>query len=134
MSSKLLTERQVRWSLLLSQFNFKLKFRAGKQGGRPDALSRRSQDIPKSLDDPRLKEREYRLLKNQWLPTAKDVEPIEIFPISLEKDPIPLGSCLFEDTGLQELWNRGVKKDLQNFQKLYRTMVNNTEQFRHICS
>ncbi|KAI0991703.1 hypothetical protein K3495_g16484, partial [Podosphaera aphanis] len=129
MSSKRLTERQVRWSQLLSQFNFKLKFRAGKQGGRPDALSRRSQDIPRSLDDPRLKEREFRLLKSQWLPTANDVEPIEILPIALEKDPIPLGSSLFEDTGLQELWNRGVKEDLHNFQKLYRTMANNAEQF-----
>lgn len=68
MASKRLTERQVRWAQLLSQFNFKLKFRAGKHGRRPDALSRRAQDIPVSLEDPRLKQREFKLIKDEWLP------------------------------------------------------------------
>lgn len=59
MTSRRLTERQVRWSQFLAQFNFVIKFRAGKNADRPDALSRRSQDIPKGDDDPRLKEREF---------------------------------------------------------------------------
>ncbi|KAI0994874.1 hypothetical protein K3495_g13307 [Podosphaera aphanis] len=67
MTSRRLSERQVRWSQLLSQFNFELDFRSGKLAGRPDALSRRAQDIPGSINDPRLKEREFRLLKEDWI-------------------------------------------------------------------
>ncbi|KAI0997341.1 hypothetical protein K3495_g10844 [Podosphaera aphanis] len=43
-----LTERQVRWSQLLSQYNFEMIFRPGRLGQRPDALSRRDQDFPNS--------------------------------------------------------------------------------------
>ncbi|KAI0991997.1 hypothetical protein K3495_g16189, partial [Podosphaera aphanis] len=67
MSSKKLSERQVRWSYVLSQFNFHLKFRAGKNSARPDALSRREQDMPKHEDDDRLKSRHIKLLKDVWL-------------------------------------------------------------------
>src|SRR5271168_4309955 len=33
--------RQARWAEKLSRFDFKIVFRPGKQGGKPDALSRR---------------------------------------------------------------------------------------------
>lgn len=57
MKSRKLTERQVRRSQILSQFNFRIECRSGKQAVRPDALSRRSQVIPINVDDPRLTER-----------------------------------------------------------------------------
>ena len=38
-SSKLLTQRQARWSEYLSQFNFSIKFRLGRLGKKPDALT-----------------------------------------------------------------------------------------------
>ena len=66
--AKRLTERQVRWSLILSQFRFRLKFRAGKKAERPDALSRRHQDMPQKVDDERLKNRIVQLVQDEWLP------------------------------------------------------------------
>lgn len=36
-STKKLNRRQARWSELLADFNFKIVFRPGKQGGKPDA-------------------------------------------------------------------------------------------------
>jgi len=36
-----MTQRLVRWSLFLSEFNFKIVYRAGSNNGKPDALSRR---------------------------------------------------------------------------------------------
>jgi transposase InsO family protein len=51
MTNKLLSRRQARWAVFLSQFNFKITYRPGKQGGKPDALTRRSGDLPKDGDE-----------------------------------------------------------------------------------
>ena len=50
MSTKLLSHRQARWSEFLSRFNFKIVYRPGKAGAKPDALTRRSADLPKEED------------------------------------------------------------------------------------
>lgn len=67
MSTKELNRRQVRWAELLSEFNFKIKFRPGKQGAKPDALTRRSQDLPKEADDERTKYQKQVVLKPEQL-------------------------------------------------------------------
>jgi len=36
-----LNQRQIRWSLFLSKFDFRIAYRPGAKGGKPDALSRR---------------------------------------------------------------------------------------------
>ena len=51
MTSKLLNRRQARWAEFLSRFNFKIMYRPGKQGGKPDALTRRSGDLPGEGDE-----------------------------------------------------------------------------------
>ena len=56
-----LTERQMRWADFLSRYDFTLEYRPGKLAVRPDALSRREQDMPKEGDE-RLQFREKRLL------------------------------------------------------------------------
>ena len=40
-TTKILSRRQARWSELLSQFNLVIRFRPGKLGAKPDALTRR---------------------------------------------------------------------------------------------
>lgn len=54
MTTKQLTRRQVRWAEFLSEFDFEISFVDGKSHGKPDAFTRRSQDLPQSKDDPRL--------------------------------------------------------------------------------
>ncbi|CCO30490.1 Retrotransposable element Tf2 155 kDa protein type 1 [Rhizoctonia solani AG-1 IB] len=46
--SRTFNRRHARWHLLLADFNFRITYRPGKQSGKPDALSRRSDhaDIP----------------------------------------------------------------------------------------
>jgi hypothetical protein len=44
MTAKQLNPRQARWAELLSQFHFRITYRPGKQGEKPDALTRRPQD------------------------------------------------------------------------------------------
>jgi hypothetical protein len=48
---KLLNRRQARWSQFLSQFNFKIVYHPGTTGGKPDALTRQSGDLPEEGDD-----------------------------------------------------------------------------------
>lgn len=56
MTTKNLNRRQARWAEFLSEFNFKIMYRPGKQGEKPDALTRRPQDLPVDANDAR---REY---------------------------------------------------------------------------
>jgi predicted aspartyl protease len=65
-TTKLLNRRQARWSEFLSRFNFKIKYRPGKAGGKPDALTRRSGDLPKGGDE-RLKFQNQVVLKPENL-------------------------------------------------------------------
>jgi hypothetical protein len=67
MTTRKLSEKQVRWSLTFFQFCFQLKFRAGKKAQRPNALSKREQDMPGGKKDERFKNRINQLLKNKWL-------------------------------------------------------------------
>ena len=50
MTTKDLSERQARWQSFLSQYNFKIEYRPGREGGKPDTLTRRSGDQPTTGD------------------------------------------------------------------------------------
>jgi hypothetical protein len=64
MSTKVLNQRQVRWSEFLSQFNFRITYRPGSKAVLPDALSRKWDDRPAKLNtnDDRLQNRHQVLL------------------------------------------------------------------------
>ncbi|CAG8629831.1 4306_t:CDS:2, partial [Acaulospora colombiana] len=49
-TTKMLTRRQARWSEYLCTFNLLIRFRPGRLGGKPDALTRRSDVYPKRGD------------------------------------------------------------------------------------
>jgi hypothetical protein len=66
MSTKLLNRRQARWSEFLSRFDFKISYRPGKAGGKPDALTRRSGDLPTEGDE-RLAHQSQTVLKSHNL-------------------------------------------------------------------
>lgn len=53
MTTKQLNRRQARWAEFLSEFNFKISYRPGKQDENPDVLTRRSQDLQKGIEDSR---------------------------------------------------------------------------------
>ena len=50
MTTKELSESQARWKILLSQFNFRIEYQPRKEGGKPDALTRRAGDLPTAGD------------------------------------------------------------------------------------
>lgn len=67
MTVRKLTERQMRWSLVLSRYNFRIIHVPGRQNERADALSRRDQDMPRDGSDQRLADRNMQLLKPEML-------------------------------------------------------------------
>jgi len=66
MSTKLLNRRQARWSKFLSRFDFRIVYRPGKAGRKPDALTQRSGDLPEEGDE-RLLTNWHAVLKPQNL-------------------------------------------------------------------
>lgn len=140
MTSRKLSERQVRWSYTLSQFDFKLKFRAGKNSGRPDALSRREQDMPTHVNDERLKSREIQLVKDSWIEkplTTENFIQAQITSFSVAQvssntnkfsQTVPKGSQIFHDQDLQQLWDRGCIED-RNFKLMYESLINTERSF-----
>ena len=67
MSSKQLNRRQARWAEFLSELNFKITYRPGVQGTKPDSLTRRSEDLPEDNNDERKKYNCITLLKDKNL-------------------------------------------------------------------
>ena len=51
MTTKQLNCRQARWTEFLSEFNFRISYRPGKEGEKPDILTRLAQDKPTSVDN-----------------------------------------------------------------------------------
>ena len=66
MTTRKLSERQVRWSLVLARYNFTIRHINGIDNERADALSRRDQDLPTDQDK-RILARESQLIKPKWI-------------------------------------------------------------------
>jgi hypothetical protein len=82
MTTQLLNQCQARWSQFLSQFNFKIVYRPSTTGGKPDALTRRSGDLPEAGDN--------RSLENQ----TTIIKPENILQLSAMTTPIPASPAL----------------------------------------
>ena len=125
MTVRKLTERQMRWALVLSRYNFRIVHVAGTNNGRADALSRRDQDMPKNAQDDRLQERNAQLIKPEWIsqgrmrvaashPRTTPVAPRN--PTELEQGASPKLTQT-EDRTIGELhpllanWSEAVRKD-----------------------
>src|SRR5271170_4503736 len=50
-TARTLTRRQARWSLFLTRFNYEIRHRPGRLGGKPDKLSRRADYELKEKDN-----------------------------------------------------------------------------------
>lgn len=64
-TKKQLNRRQMRWAEFLSEFNFKVKYRPGHLGEKPDALTRRAGDLPTNVEDARLQHQQQTLLSEE---------------------------------------------------------------------
>jgi hypothetical protein len=65
-TTKLLNCRQARWFEFLFRFNFKIIYRPGKQEAKPDALTKRSEDLPKKGNERLLHQSQIVLKKTNF--------------------------------------------------------------------
>ena len=79
MTGKGLNERQVRWKQFLSQFDFKIVYQSGKEGGKPDALIRGPGYLP-AEDDERNTQMEQILLPKHYFENIK-IETMELIKL-----------------------------------------------------
>jgi hypothetical protein len=106
--TKLLNRSQARWSQFLSQFNFKIVYRPGTTGGKLDALTHRSGDLPKAGDD--------RSLENQ----TTIIKPENILQLSAMATPTlasPALVQLFTDGYNEDLFPTKILKLIQDSAK-----------------
>lgn len=87
-----LTERQMRWSLLMSKFSYNLEYKPGRLNALADALTRRDQDTPQNDQDNRVAARESRIFEDlQFLPAKVHIAPVNINTTpALDNDLTPL--------------------------------------------
>jgi len=76
-TTKQLTPRHMRWSEFLSRFNFQITYRPGTLNTRPDALSRKPEDLPGDDTDDRLRAR-HKALIDPWKFDPDYLEPDEL--------------------------------------------------------
>ena len=110
MTKKSLNERQVRWKQFLSQFDFKIEYRPGREGGKPDALTRGPGSLP-AQDDERNTQMEQILLPQHYFEDTK-IEYIELFSMH-NKNEDQIRKAYQKDTELQKIQNalnKGEKK------------------------
>ena len=119
MTSKKLSERQVKWAEFLSRFNFTLKHRPGKLNARANALSRQGSDLPSDTDE-RVLNRTQTMVKPGWVQrdwaTLPTEQPVSMAPLTAVTTPalaVALSeSTMFEDETLAHLWDEGTRHDI----------------------
>jgi hypothetical protein len=120
MTARKLTERQMRWSLTLSKFNFTITYLPGKDNVRADALSRREQDMPKAAD-PRIDDRTVQLLKPGHLkgfpPGTIVASPVRT-ALQAQDVGLPLqAQTIGQLSELEELWQEALQTD-ESYEKI----------------
>ena len=109
MSTKLLSRRQARWFEFLSTFNFRIVYRPDKLGGKPDALTRRSGDLPKGGDDERISHQNQVILKPHNIMTQNQHERIALAS-TVTHSPEDISTST-DSSSLEELLEEGYRRD-----------------------
>jgi len=104
MKDKELSRRQMRWVQKLVDFNFKIMYRSGKQNIKVDALTRRADSVPRSLEDERCRYQRTTILTPNRMKIA-DLEEKEndepIYRLVLEANRINEDCILLREAVLK---------------------------------
>ena len=91
-----MTEREIKWSLILSKYDFVINYITGKSNERTDALSRREQNVPETGDD-KLEYKMAQLLKlGMWNFQIEPENSIRIQLVAAGKSGVQFQSATAE--------------------------------------
>ena len=83
MTTKQLSARQVRWAEYLSQFNFRIAFRAGKSNEKADTLTRREQDV--KSQETLMKESRFQTMLQPEQLSPEVLQDVQLAPVTLDQ-------------------------------------------------
>ena len=132
MTMKKLTERQIKWSLILFKYDFVINYITGKNNERTNILSKRAQNVPETGDDkleykmaqllkPKMLNFEPRTNERPELDQSKTLNLIEIQPVVTGKNGVDFQPILIEtpEKKLENLWATAKNND-----DVYQSVVN----------
>jgi len=83
MTVRKLTEQQMRWSLILSQYNFFILYLLSKQNERADALSRQKQNVSMNLSDDRVQHYTTQMIHSEMISKSIQAASMTVADISV---------------------------------------------------
>jgi len=110
MTVKKLTERQMRWSLILSQYNFFILYLLSKQNERADALSRQKQNVLMNLSNNRVQYCTTQIIYSEMMSKPIQVASMTVADILISM--LVWDQNLFSEiTNLKQMWVNAEAKD-----------------------
>lgn len=145
MKVRRLNERQMRWAEILARYCFTFSYRPGSLASRPDALSRKEQDIPEGQQDDRLLHRYRQLLEPPPITVnamntphddnGNDDNPNDDNAPNVQRDDSPRNDdnpdeqgTPFTDPELQALWATATEQD-ESFERIRKAVADRVRKF-----
>jgi len=114
MTVKKLTERQMRWSLILSKYNFFILYLLRKQNERADALSRQKQNVLMNLSNDRVQHCMTQIIHSEMM--SKPLQTASMTVADILISVLVWDQNLFSEiTDLKQMWvNAEAEDELYN--------------------
>jgi len=120
MTVKKLTERQIRWSLILSQYNFFILYLLSKQNERTNALSRQEQNVSMNLSDDRVQHCTMQIIHFKIM--SKPIQTASMTVADISVSVLVQDQNLFSEiTDLKQMWVNAEAKD-KSYDELCQTL------------
>ena len=128
---KKLTERQIKWSLILFKYDFVINYITGKSNERADVFSKREQNVPEAVDD-KLEYRMAQLLKPGILNfELRANERPEIQPVATEKNGVQFQPVGTGKSGV-EFQPIPIEEPENELENLWATAKNNDDVYQSV--
>ncbi len=127
MTVRKLTEQQMRWSLILLQYNFFILYLLSKQNERADALLRQKQNVSMNLSDDRVQHCTMQMICSEMIS-----KPIQAASMTVTDISIPVlvqDQNLFNEiTDLKQMWVNAEAED-ESYNELCQTICKKQRSF-----
>jgi len=110
MTVKKLTKWQMRWSLILSQYNFFILYLLSKQNERTDALLRQKQNVSMNLSDNRVQHHITQIICSEMI--SKPIQTVSMTVADISVSVLIQDQNLFDKImNLKQMWENAEAKD-----------------------
>jgi hypothetical protein len=127
MTVRKLTERQMRWSLILLQYNFFILYLLSKQNERADALLRQKQNVSMNLSDDRVQHCTTQIIHSEMI--SKPIQAASMTVADISVSVLVQDQNLFSEiTDLKQMWVNAEAED-ESYNELCQTICKKQRSF-----